>query len=79
MPITDITMVDIPKEIKKVNDVTWEIPTSYKKGMKVPARMIATKQLLDTMDSGVFNQVTNVATLPGIQKYSICHADGHWG
>ena len=71
--------MDVPKEIKKVDDVTWEIPTSFKKGMRVPARIIATKQILDAMDPGVFNQVTNVATLPGIQKYSICHADGHWG
>ncbi len=69
----------IPKDIKKINDVTWEIPTSYKKGMRVPARIIATKELLEKMDDGVFDQVTNVATLPGIVKYAICHADGHWG
>ena len=31
------------------------------------------------MDPGVFNQVTNVACLPGIQKYSYCMPDGHWG
>jgi len=72
-------MSEIPKEIKKINEVTWEIPTSYKQGMNVPARIIATKSLLDAMDPGVFNQVTNVAMLPGIVKYSICHADGHWG
>jgi len=68
-----------PKEIKKINETTWEIPKSYKKGMNVPARIIATKKLLDKMDPGVFDQVTNVACLPGIQKYAICHADGHWG
>lgn len=68
-----------PTEIKKINEVTWEIPETYKEGMRVPARIIATKELLDAMDPGVFDQVTNVATLPGIQKYSICHADGHWG
>ena len=72
-------MSDIPKEIKKINEVTWEIPTSFKEGMNVPARIIATEPLLKAMDPGVFNQVTNVATLPGIVKYSICHADGHWG
>jgi tRNA-splicing ligase RtcB (3'-phosphate/5'-hydroxy nucleic acid ligase) len=70
---------DKPKEIKKISDVTWEIPKTYKEGMKVPARIIATKSILDDMDPGVFDQVTNVATLPGIQKFSICHADGHWG
>lgn len=72
-------MAEIPKQIKKIDDVTWEIPQSYKEGMRVPARIIATKELLDSMDPGVFDQITNVATLPGIQKYAICHADGHWG
>ncbi|MBI2508079.1 RtcB family protein [Candidatus Woesearchaeota archaeon] len=72
-------MSEVPKDIKKINEVTWEIPTSYKQGMNVPARIIATESLLKAMDPGVFNQVTNVATLPGIVKYSICHADGHWG
>ena len=66
-----------PKDIKQVNDVVWEIPPSYKKGMLVPARIYATKKLLAEMDDGVFNQVTNVACLPGIQKYAMCMPDGH--
>lgn len=66
-------------DFKKIDDTTWEIPTSYKKGMRVPARIIATKQLLDEMDPGVIEQTTNVATLPGIEKFSFCMPDGHWG
>ena len=68
-----------PKDIKKISETIWEIPTSFKKGMLVPARIYATKKLLDAMDNGVFNQVTNVACLPGIQKYAYCMPDGHWG
>src|SRR3989344_462232 len=68
-----------PKEIKQINSVTWELPISYKKGMKVPARIIASKELMQGMDAGVFEQVTNVATLPGIQRYAFCMPDGHWG
>ena len=67
------------KEIKKISDYIWEIPTSFKKGMLVPARIYASKKLLDAMDAGVFNQVTNVACLPGIQKFAFCMPDGHWG
>ncbi|MAF50724.1 MAG: RNA-splicing ligase RtcB [Nanoarchaeota archaeon] len=67
------------KNIKKINDVTWEIPKTYKEGMLVPSRIIAKKEILDAMDPGVFDQVTNLTFLPGIQKYSVCHADGHWG
>ena len=66
-------------EFNQIDKTTWEIPTSFKKGMRVPARIIATKELLESMDLGVFEQVTNVATLPGIQKYAFCMPDGHWG
>lgn len=72
-------MSQIPKEIKKISDTVWEIPTSYKQGMQVPARIIATEQLLQNMDAGVFDQITNVACLPGIQSHAFCMPDGHWG
>jgi tRNA-splicing ligase RtcB len=47
--------------------------------MRVPARIIATAKLLAQMDDGVFDQVTNIATLPGILRYAFCMPDGHWG
>lgn len=70
---------DKPKGMEKVKDAIWEIPTTFKKGMKVPARIYASDELMGVMDDGVFNQVTNVATLPGIQKNAFCMPDGHWG
>lgn len=63
----------------KISDTVWEIPTSYKEGMRVPARIYATEKLLGEMDDGVIDQVTNVATLPGILNYAYCMPDGHWG
>jgi tRNA-splicing ligase RtcB len=71
--------MSVPETIKKISDTVWEIPTSHKEGMLVPARIYATEKLLKGMDAGVFDQVTNVATLPGIQKYAFCMPDGHWG
>jgi tRNA-splicing ligase RtcB len=65
--------------IRKISDQVWEIPPSEKPGMLVPARIYATEKLLTTMDSGVFDQVTNVACLPGIRRYALCMPDGHWG
>jgi tRNA-splicing ligase RtcB (3'-phosphate/5'-hydroxy nucleic acid ligase) len=67
------------KNAKQISDVVWEIPQSYKAGMNVPARIYATKKLIEEMDSGVFEQVTNVAMLPGIVKYAYAMADAHWG
>ena len=66
-------------EFKKISDVIWEIPTSFKQGMKVPVRVYATKNIVDQMDLMVYDQASNVATLPGIQKYSFVMPDGHSG
>src|SRR3989338_6473991 len=68
-----------PTSIIKVSETVWELPISYKKGMNVPARMYATEGIMQAMDAGVFEQVTNVASLPGIQKYAFCMPDGDWG
>jgi tRNA-splicing ligase RtcB len=74
-----VSVVTVPKNIMRVDDALWEIPSTYKKGMRVPARIYATEKLLERMDEGVFEQVTNVATLPGILEYALCMPDGHWG
>ena len=66
-------------KVNRISDVLWEIPRSEKDGMLVPARIYATPAILETMDEGVFDQVTNVACLPGIQRYALCMPDGHWG
>ncbi|HET7852844.1 MAG TPA: RtcB family protein [Candidatus Methylomirabilis sp.] len=66
-------------EAKKIAEGIWEIPRTAKEGMLVPARIYATDELFKEMDQGVFEQVTNVACLPGIQKYALCMPDGHWG
>ena len=62
-----------------VGDCVWEIPPSEKPGMRVPARIYASEALLARMDEGVFEQVTNVACLPGIVRAALCMPDGHWG
>jgi tRNA-splicing ligase RtcB len=68
--------------LKKISDVCWEISSDYKKGkpeMLVPARIFATEKLLNQMDFAVFEQISNVACLPGIQKAAMCMPDAHWG
>jgi len=66
-------------DIKKIGNAVWEIPMTHKEGMNVPARIYATEKLLKEMDEGVYDQITNVACLPGIQKAALCMPDGHWG
>jgi tRNA-splicing ligase RtcB (3'-phosphate/5'-hydroxy nucleic acid ligase) len=71
--------MSLPAALRKISDNIWELPTSYKPGMLVPARIFASEQLIREMDAGVFDQVTNVACLPGIVDYAFCMPDGHWG
>jgi tRNA-splicing ligase RtcB len=67
------------QEGRKIKDTLWEVPKSYKQGMRVPVRIYATKTLLDRMDPAVVQQAANVACLPGIVGYSFCMPDGHSG
>jgi tRNA-splicing ligase RtcB len=66
-------------DFEKVSDVIWDIPMSFKPGMRVPGRIVATKNIIDQMDLQVYDQITNVATLPGIINHAYCMADGHSG
>jgi len=51
--------------LTKVSNVIWDLPISHKEGMLVPARIFATRALIEKMDVAVFDQISNVATLPG--------------
>ncbi len=69
----------LPGELKKISETVWELPTSYKDGMRVPARIFMTRSLLSEIDEGVLDQISNVAILPGIVGSACCMPDGHWG
>ena len=66
--------------LKKVDDYRWEIPTSYKPGMRVPGLVFADERMLaQIVEEQALDQVANVATLPGIVQYSLAMPDIHWG
>ncbi|HEU0276178.1 MAG TPA: RtcB family protein [Candidatus Udaeobacter sp.] len=65
--------------LRKISDTVWELPPSHKEGMRVPARIVATEKLVREMDEAVYQQISNVATLPGITRYALCMPDGHSG
>jgi tRNA-splicing ligase RtcB (3'-phosphate/5'-hydroxy nucleic acid ligase) len=70
---------NLPTQARRVGECVWEIAATAKPGMHVPARIYASEALLGQMDAGVFEQVTNVACLPGIVRAALCMPDGHWG
>lgn len=67
------------ESFKQVSNNIWEIPTSFKSGMRVPARILSSPVLIEGIDDKVIDQITNVACLPGIRKYALCMPDGHMG
>jgi tRNA-splicing ligase RtcB len=54
----------------------WVMPFGK---MRVPAVIYASEALVRDMDMKVYEQVTNVAMLPGIIKASYAMPDAHWG
>jgi tRNA-splicing ligase RtcB len=63
--------------LSQVSAVEWRVAPSG--AMRVPAVIYADERLIDQMDDKVFEQVTNVARLPGIVKASYAMPDAHWG
>ncbi|MEE8471776.1 MAG: RtcB family protein [Dehalococcoidia bacterium] len=68
------------EKLRKVDDYRWEIPQSYKPGMRVPGLIYADKAMLDLIgEEEAPEQVANVAFLPGIVGRSLAMPDLHWG
>jgi tRNA-splicing ligase RtcB len=66
--------------LQKITDYLWELPVTYKPGMRVPGRIYASEKMLEHIVADqCLEQVANVAFLPGIQKYSLAMPDIHWG
>lgn len=63
--------------LKRESDFEWHIPQAGR--MRVPGIIYATRELICDMDNKVYEQVKNVAMLPGIQKASFAMPDAHWG
>lgn len=63
--------------LKRNSETEWVIRP--KGAMRVPGIIYAGESLIGDMDDKVCEQVTNVATLPGIVRASYAMPDAHWG
>ncbi len=58
----------------------YEIPVSFRKDMRVPARALSSEALLEAiLEDRSLNQLVNVTTLPGIQNAALVMPDAHEG
>jgi tRNA-splicing ligase RtcB len=64
----------------KISNYLWEIPKSFRKDMKVPARIYVDEEMLEQIfKDKSLEQLVNLTTLPGIEKYAIVMPDCHEG
>ncbi len=68
------------KELERVGPWEWEIPTSVRADMRVPVRLIASRELLEAIgDDASLEQAVNAATLPGVVGRVVVMPDVHQG
>ena len=66
--------------LEKIDNYRWQIPRSYKAGMRVPGLIYADEGMLKhILEEQALEQVANVAFLPGIVNFSLAMPDIHWG
>jgi len=66
--------------LRQVDECRWEIPATYKTGMRTAGRIYATAEMVkDIVADQAPEQVANVACLPGIAGLSMAMPDIHWG
>ncbi len=65
--------------LRKISDWIWEIPKSFRKDMRVPARIYISEKLLKETESEALIQLVNTTTMPGIVKYAVAMPDIHSG
>lgn len=67
-------------DLKQITPTLFEIPESFRSDMRVPARVYISREMLeDIIDERSLEQLVNVATLPGIDRYAIAMPDIHQG
>jgi tRNA-splicing ligase RtcB len=68
------------QDLHKLSDYLWEIPVSYRAGMRLPVRLYADDRLLeDALGDASLEQAVNVACLPGLVGYIVVMPDVHQG
>ena len=63
--------------LQQVSAVEWRIEPHGR--MRVPAVIFADEDLVRQMDDKVYEQISNVAALPGIVQAAYAMPDAHWG
>jgi tRNA-splicing ligase RtcB len=68
------------KDLNQLSEYLYEIPTSFRQDMRVPAHLYINETLLDlALEDRSLEQLVNTTTLPGAVKYTLAMPDMHQG
>lgn len=68
------------QDIKRIGEVKWEIPTSYRDDMRVPVHIFADDRLLEAaLGDRSLTQAINASSLPGLVSHVNVMPDVHQG
>ncbi len=66
--------------LNRIDDYRWEIPVSYKPGMRTSSVIYADEKMLQTIrQDNALEQAANIAFMPGILGKALAMPDIHWG
>lgn len=67
-------------DLRQTSSWEWEIPSSFRPDMRVPARVYMSEVLLEAaLGDRALEQLVNTATLPGIVQHALAMPDMHQG
>src|SRR5215467_9345535 len=67
-------------DMQQIAPCTWEIPRSFRKDMRVNARLYANREMVDhLLAERALEQLVNTATLPGVLEPALAMPDIHQG
>jgi len=64
--------------LRQLSSVSWTLPAAAGE-QRAPVMLYGSRELLETMDDKVLEQITNVAALPGLVGTAMTMPDAHWG
>ena len=68
------------KDFARIEEYVYEIPKGFRPDMRVPARLYADEELLESaLGDRSLEQLVNTTTLPGVVKYTLAMPDIHQG
>ncbi|MDO8123460.1 MAG: RtcB family protein [Candidatus Hermodarchaeota archaeon] len=67
------------EKLKQQDEFRWWLDKSARERMKVSAKIIGSRKIIDALEDAAVEQLTNVATLPGAVEPVLAMPDAHWG